>query len=110
MKVKVFYPDKNGKISFTKEELQALLDEVYKEGYNDARPYYWTSPYWTWSNSNINTTTTPYITYNTRETTISNSTSANPENCPAYAGSTLTSATTSEAPDPEPYKIEFKSA
>ena len=52
MKVKVFYPDKNGKISFTKEELQALLDEVYKEGYNDARPYYWTTPSWTYRDSN----------------------------------------------------------
>lgn len=110
MKVKVFYPDKNGKISFTKEELQALLDEVYKEGYNDAKPYYWTSPYWTWSNGNISTTTTPYLTYSTSGTTALNSTSTNYENYPAYAESTLTSATMPEAPDPEQYQIEFKSA
>lgn len=41
MKIKVFYPDRDGRISFTKKELEELLDEVYKEGYNDAKPYYW---------------------------------------------------------------------
>lgn len=56
MKIKVFYPDRNGNIVFTKEELEKLLDEVYNEGYNDARPYIWNGPY------NGGTITTPYYT------------------------------------------------
>lgn len=52
MKIKVFYPDRDGRISFTKKELEDLLDEVYREGYNDGRPYTWTSPY----SSSITTT------------------------------------------------------
>ena len=55
MKVKIFYPNKDGRISFTKQELEKLLDDVYNEGHKDgydkgynARPYwYWTSPYYT---------------------------------------------------------------
>jgi hypothetical protein len=40
MKIKIFTTDYDGRISFTQEELQKLLDEVYREGYNDAKPYY----------------------------------------------------------------------
>lgn len=48
--VEIFYPDKNGKISFSKEELQELLNRVhdhgYEEGYNKGlaahSPYWWT--------------------------------------------------------------------
>lgn len=36
MKIKVFYPNENGKIEFTKQELEKLLDEAYKEGYSDS--------------------------------------------------------------------------
>lgn len=36
MKVKVFYPNENGKIELTKQELEKLLDEAYKEGYSDS--------------------------------------------------------------------------
>lgn len=71
MKVKVFYPDMDGTIRFSKRELEALLDEVYNEGYADGRrnPYYtWTSPYYT--------TTTPYIT-TCEGTTTSGSTNGN---------------------------------
>lgn len=32
MKVKIFYPNEEGKIEFTKEELEKLIDEVYEEG------------------------------------------------------------------------------
>lgn len=31
MKYKIFNLDKNGRISFTKEELEKLLDEVYND-------------------------------------------------------------------------------
>ena len=53
--IKCFYPNKDGKIVFTKKELEKLLDEVYKQGYNDA-PKYTYAPYWWYSP----TTTTPY--------------------------------------------------
>ena len=36
MKVKVFYPDRDGNIRFSKKELEALLDEVYNEGYYES--------------------------------------------------------------------------
>lgn len=87
MQVKVFKFDKNGKVSFTQEELEKLLNEVYRGGYNDGRYSHgywtWTSPYYTWSNtysnssnSNITltgtdiTSTNPNITW----TTTTNST------------------------------------
>ena len=34
MMVKVFEKNKNGKIQFSKEELEKVLNEVYWEGYN----------------------------------------------------------------------------
>lgn len=34
MKVKVFTTNEKGKIEFTKEELEKLLDEVYQDGRN----------------------------------------------------------------------------
>lgn len=42
--VKVFTPNKNGKIEFTKEELEALLNEVWNDGYNHHGSYWWSSP------------------------------------------------------------------
>lgn len=62
MQVKVFKFDKNGKVSFTQAELEKLLNEVYRGGYDDgkrANNYWtWTSPYWTWSNTSINSANT----------------------------------------------------
>lgn len=58
-KVRIFYPDKNNKLSFSKDELEKLINEVYQEGYNDAKnewctitypsttPYSSLSPYYT---------------------------------------------------------------
>ena len=50
---------KDGKIEFTKEELKALLDEVYSTGYEAGKMenWAWNSP-WTLTNS-------PYCNYNT---------------------------------------------
>lgn len=42
--VKVFTPNKAGKIEFTKEELEALLNEVWQDGYSSNRQYLWSSP------------------------------------------------------------------
>ena len=86
MKIKVFYPDRNGNIVFSKKDLEKLLDEVYREGYSDGYSsgqnsrYYW---YPTWyGNISTTTTTTPNITYGGvttvgGETNISNSTNYN---------------------------------
>lgn len=59
--VKVFTPNKNGKIEFTKKELEELLNEVWRDGYNSNYNYYWRSPV-TWRDWEI--TTTPYVTWN----------------------------------------------
>lgn len=85
MKVKVFYPNKNGEIVFTKEELEKLLDEIYDAGYQDGR-----SRYWTWTSPSI---TTPYYQYTTTCGT-------NGDNI------TLTSATSSE--DNSPLTIKYE--
>ena len=47
--VKVFTPNKDGKIEFTKDELEKLLNEVWWDGRN-TNNYWWTSPSWypTW--------------------------------------------------------------
>ena len=37
MKVKCFYPDKNGNIVLTKSELEKLLNDVCDEGYSDGK-------------------------------------------------------------------------
>ena len=58
--VKVFTENSNGKIEFTKDELERLLNEVWRDGYSSNRSYWWTSPTFT---------TTPLT--NTKEYTIS---------------------------------------
>ncbi len=106
MKIKVFYPDRDGRISFTKKELEELLDEVYKEGYNDAKPYYWQSPYW--SNSGT-ITTTPYMTYSSSNSLSSTATVSNKDVPFTYttAGQTLV-ANGEDIPAPQQYQIKFE--
>lgn len=80
MKVKVFYPNREGKIEFTRQELEKLLDEVYREGQKDcncSKSWTWTTPYYNGSltsNSTTNVTTaTPNLstaTYATDNTAI----------------------------------------
>ena len=85
MKVKVFYPNREGKIEFTRQELEKLLDEVYCEGQKDcncSKSWTWTTPYYQEingslpSNSATNVTvTTPNLstaTYTADNTTIDN--------------------------------------
>ena len=82
MKVKVFYPNREGKIEFTRQELEKLLDEVYREGQKDcncSKSWTWTTPYYNGSltsNSTTNTTvTTPNLstaTYAADNTAIDN--------------------------------------
>ena len=49
MKVKVFQSNHNGKIEFTRAELEKLLNEVYTDGYNEGK-----SSHWTWTSPYIN--------------------------------------------------------
>ena len=42
--VKVFSTNENGKIEFTQEELESLLNEVWNDGYNRHGTYWWNSP------------------------------------------------------------------
>ena len=37
MKVKIFMPNKDGKIEFNQKDLESLLNEIYEEGYNDGK-------------------------------------------------------------------------
>lgn len=63
MKVKVFETDKNGKIIFTKDELERLLNEIYDSGYLDGKnsTYVWSSPYkWTLNGSSLTPQTIKY--------------------------------------------------
>lgn len=47
-KIKVFNLNKEGKIEFTKEELEKLLNETYGDGYNEGKSYTytWATPYY----------------------------------------------------------------
>ena len=60
MKIRVFNTNHNGKIEFTKAELEKLLNEVYAEGQNDCNCSHitWTNPY-----------VTPYINCSDSTTT-----------------------------------------
>lgn len=57
-KIKVFTLNKEGKIEFTKEQLEQLLNETYNEGYADGggNHFIWTQPYLT-NDLNLSTTT-----------------------------------------------------
>lgn len=84
MKVKVFDKNSNGKIEFTRKELEALLNEVYNDGYKEGRDskyYTWTSPTITYSGNqrdinssgwNDSITYSPKITCDTSEVSTSN--------------------------------------
>lgn len=56
MIVKVFQTNKNGKIEFTKEELETLLNEVYWDGYRANSAWTWTTlSYPTYTATNLKT-------------------------------------------------------
>ena len=105
MKIKIFYPDPDGSIRFSKQELQALLDEVYKEGYNDARPYYQQYPYWSNSGS---ITTSPYMTYSNSNSSDSTVTVSN-KNIPTYTtAEQILVANREDATTTQEYQIKFE--
>lgn len=69
MMIKVFESNKDGKIEFSKADLEKLLNEIYKGGYNigyaegSSKSFTWTSPYLS-NVTPINTTTTTTTTTN----------------------------------------------
>ena len=72
MSIKVFQTNTNGKIEFTRCELEKLLNETYDEGYrageNQAKGQYWTwAPNWNTltGDSTINRITTTDTTNTT---------------------------------------------
>lgn len=60
MSVKVFQTNSNGKIEFTRAELEKLLNDTYKEGHRDGEAKA-SNSYWTWTAPTL-TGTNP-ITY-----------------------------------------------
>lgn len=53
MMVKVFQSNANGKIEFTRAELEKLLNEVFKKGY-DSGVSDTKQNYWTWTSPTVN--------------------------------------------------------
>ena len=60
MSIKVFQTNSNGKIEFTRAELEKLLNDTYKEGHRDGETKA-NNSYWTWTAPTL--TGTPSITY-----------------------------------------------
>ena len=60
MSVKVFQTNSNGKIEFTRAELEKLLNDTYKEGHRDGENKA-NNNYWTWTTPVL--TSAPSITY-----------------------------------------------
>ena len=82
MSIKVFQTNANGKIEFTRAELEKLLNETYKEGHRDGANKAINS-YWTW--------TAPYI-----ESGIVNVTPLNGTSTVTYRDTLSSPASTSE--------------
>ena len=63
MKIKVFCPNTNGKLEFTKDELEKMLNEAYQDGYRDGR-YCYVSPWYCTTQISGNASTTTAATLN----------------------------------------------
>ena len=71
MIVKCFTKNEKGKIEFTQDVLEKLLNEVYSAGYSDGsnKHYWWSSPYY------YNYCNKDYITTTSTSTTVTNDSS-----------------------------------
>ena len=68
-KIRVFTLNSNGKIELTKEELQGMLDESYRDGYNSVTittPSYPYSPFYYGTTSTESDSTTNVATVNVK--------------------------------------------
>ncbi len=77
MKVKVFQSNHNGKIEFTRTELEKLLNETYTDGFRDGEAYQREKSSWTWTSPYVNscdgiTLTNAIDTKTTTDKTIPN--------------------------------------
>lgn len=77
--IKVFTPDKNGKISFTLEELQKLVEEAHKEGFQEGQKiiehrYYGYPYYGNWWNTVSTSDGSTTVTLNTNVGEVFNGT------------------------------------
>ena len=61
-RVKVFSPNENGKIEFTKREIEKLLQEIYNEGYRDGSQSKWTISYGGTTNNELHAIPALYTT------------------------------------------------
>lgn len=68
MMVKVFQSNANGKIEFTRAELEKLLNEVYKKGY-DTGTCDTKQNYWTWTSPSVSNLRASDIIYTTNTST-----------------------------------------
>jgi len=71
MKIKVFYAEPDGSIKIGKQQLEALLNEAYNEGFNDGKKYGTIT--WTYPSNTPYYTNTPYITTTGQTITTSSS-------------------------------------
>ncbi len=65
MSIKVFQTNSNGKIEFTRAELEKLLNDTYKEGHRDGETKA-NNSYWTWTAPIL--TSAPSVTYDRNST------------------------------------------
>lgn len=72
MRIKIFTPNEKGKIELTKEELENILNESYRQGWND-KPYYYDRYCYSYPILTGNTADTAYAyTINNSSTSITN--------------------------------------
>ena len=77
MRIKIFTPNENGKIELSKEELENLLNETYRQGWND-KPYYYDRY---WYNSPTLTATTAMNAVTAHDYSINNSSTSITNTC-----------------------------
>ena len=63
MKYKILTPDANGVFTFTKEELEKFMEEIYDEGYNEGMKHTITTPSYPVPITYPDPITHPYVTW-----------------------------------------------
>ena len=106
MKVKVFETNHNGKIEFTRAELEKLLNEVYTEGYRDGE----SSGSWTWTKPYLNNAlrSNDTATITTCNTKIDKDTLNQIAGTTSIAETPKTFTTTTDSTKPNTYTVTMK--
>ena len=112
MKVKVFQSNHNGKIEFTRAELEKLLNEVYTDGYNEGKSSHWTwtSPYYTGTDFTLSSNKTPInqATITGTNTEINKDLLDQISNTIEYKAEAPQITTTSNSTKPNAYTVTMK--